>query len=158
MKGEELTTDGYAMKLPNFRISRREIALPIYPRAWGNLRMKSSILGSMVLGALLSCQALANGAADNVTVAETAIGRGYGSFVFIRLSGAPSGSASCAGTPVASSWHFTLALDDTASSKAMYAMLLSAQASGQKVRAVGAGACSEFGTIESLSTLNFVTE
>jgi hypothetical protein len=89
----------------------------------------------------------APGEASNVQVGRVHIARAYGNFAFIHLKTAPSARGDCS---VNSYWHFTLSLDDAAG-KNMYAMLLTALASGSLISITGTGNCSEFSSAESIS-------
>jgi hypothetical protein len=89
---------------------------------------------------------------SNATIAELAIYRPYGNIVFVRLSAGPASPPSCA---TQGYWHYALALDGIAG-KEMYAMLLSAQAAGKQVAAIGTATCSDFASVESLQGANVV--
>jgi hypothetical protein len=80
------------------------------------------------------------------TVAEIVIDKPYGNFAFVRLDTAPTSPVACS---INGYWHFTVPLA-TEVDKKVFAMLMTARATGAAVQLVGTGACDEFGTIESL--------
>jgi hypothetical protein len=86
----------------------------------------------------------------NAAVVELSINRAYGNYVFVKLSSTPSSPAGCS---INGYWHYTLSLGDVASSE-LYAMLMTAKASGTNVNAVGTGSCSQHGQIESLAAVS----
>jgi hypothetical protein len=93
----------------------------------------------------------AAGYVQSATIVEMAVNRAYGNVVFIKLSASPVDGAACS----VLSWTFTLPLDGVAG-REMYAILLSAAASGKQIRAAGTGQCSEHGQIESLLAVTLV--
>lgn len=85
------------------------------------------------------------------TIVEMTLDKGYGDFVFIRFNNAPASPIACS---VNGYWHFTLPLA-TEADKKMFAMLMTARATGSAVEAIGSGACNEFAAIESLRRVGF---
>jgi hypothetical protein len=95
-------------------------------------------------------QAAHAGQTNNSAVVELSINRAYGNYVFVRLGNPPSSPAGCSTNGY---WHYTLSLDGVAGSE-LYAMLMTAKASGTNVTAVGTGVCSQYGSIESLAAVS----
>lgn len=100
---------------------------------------------------LLAIGSAAHATSDisNTTIADLSISKAYGSFVFIKVAASPANPAACSTN---GGWHFTLPLS-TAADQQLYAMLLTAFASGTTVDMSGLGACNEHGAIESLRSL-----
>jgi hypothetical protein len=107
-------------------------------------KMKSALWMSIAT-LILPMTAFAGGQVNRATIVNMAINKSYGNFVFIQTSITPTGAAVCAN----SSWQFTLSLSNPGDSQ-LYAMLLTAYASGALVNITGTGACSEYPTVESV--------
>ena len=104
-------------------------------------------------GVLIAAVGMAGGASAATevqgVVAEIAVDKAYGNFAFVRFDRAPSTSIACSTN---SYWHFTLPLS-TEAEKRMFAVLVTARAMGSATKAIGSGACSEFGSIESMQRI-----
>lgn len=108
-----------------------------------------AIMGHLLLFLPFS-SSFGGGLAANVQVTQLGINKGYGgTFVFIKVSGSPTGAPSCA----TGYWQFTLTFGNPGDSQ-LYALLLSAYTTGIPVTILGSGACSEFGQSESLQNIN----
>jgi hypothetical protein len=116
-------------------------------------RIARASAASLAVLAVCSEAVFAGGEVSSAQVLELGVSRTYPNVAFVRLSAYPTGGPSCA--PSAFYWQFTLTLDGL-SGKELYAMLLSAQASGKAVRISGTGSCSEHGQIESLQAATVI--
>jgi hypothetical protein len=85
------------------------------------------------------------GEAANVTIERLQLSKQYGNLLFIRLTTLPTVRTGCSQNGY---WHFTLDIGD-ALGKNMYAQLLIAHASGQRVDLGGDDSCG-WGDVESL--------
>jgi hypothetical protein len=92
------------------------------------------------------------GSVGNTTIVEVAIQKQFCNCVFIRTAGLLAGPASCYTNGY---WHFTLSFSNPGD-RELYAMVLSAFHSGSTVGLSGTGTCNEFGSIESLASINLV--
>jgi hypothetical protein len=97
------------------------------------MRSRLAVLVALILG-LCSFSALAGSGAGTVTVL-----RAHSSdIIMFKLSGGHVGKPACA-TATSDSWALSLT---THTGRAMYALLLSAQAQGKGVQVSGTGDCS----------------
>lgn len=99
----------------------------------------------------LAIASISSEASSNVqgTIAEMTIDKNFGSFVFVRFATVPTNKIGCS---VNGYWHFTLPLV-TDVDKRMFAVLMTARATGAVVKATGSGGCNEVGSIESLQAI-----
>lgn len=120
-------------------------------------RIPSEIVGANVGRILVKAAAMvlftpltafAGSQASGAHIKNLQINKGYGNFVFINIDVVPTGAPSCEN----SSWQYTLTLSNPGDGQ-MYAMLLTAYAAGTPVNFGGAGACNEFGSVESVSVI-----
>jgi hypothetical protein len=102
-----------------------------------------------VIALLASVQAWATSDVSNTYIADIAINREIGHFIFIRVAQTPASPGACS---THGYWHYTLALS-SAADRDIYAMLLSAHASHATVDMSGLGVCNEFGTVETLRSV-----
>lgn len=114
--------------------------------------MAKALLTSLALVSLFSGEARASGATGNTVIVEVAIQRQFGDFVLIRTAGPLVGSPSCYTNAY---WHFTLSIGNPGD-RELYAMILSAFSAGSTVTMSGKGTCNEFGSIESLQSINLI--
>lgn len=110
--------------------------------------MKASWLVPL-LGLLFPVAALPTTSVSQTTISNLQITKDYGAtFVFIQVNGTPTGTTSCA----SGGWNYTLSFSAPGANQ-LYAMLLTAYATGTQVNMVGTGTCSEVSFVESLDTL-----
>ncbi len=103
---------------------------------------------SLLLAAICySSGALAGSQILRATIINLEISKSYGNFVFIGASTSSVGAPTCE----TGSWQYTLTLTNPGDSQ-IYALLLTAYATGAVVNLQGAGSCNEVGFVESLQS------
>jgi len=109
---------------------------------------------SLLLAILtLTNECLAGSTGTNAKIIAIDTNKGYGTgLVFIKLDVAPTGKPSCSNHY----WDYTLSFSTPFDDK-LYAALLSAFAAGSLVATTGTGACSDYGSIESLRSVQAMT-
>jgi hypothetical protein len=100
---------------------------------------------------LFACNATAADV-EAAHVLNLAINKSFGNFVFVKLDKPHAVPIACA---INGSWQYTLPLS-TEVDKRMFALLVTAQTTGKPVSINGAGACNEFGAVESMSALGLL--
>jgi hypothetical protein len=98
---------------------------------------------------LFGTECLAGSTGTNAKIIAMDTNKGYGNgLVFIKLDVPPSGKPACSNHY----WDYTLSFS-TAFDDKLYAALLAAFAAGSLVDTTGMGACSDYGSIESLRSV-----
>jgi hypothetical protein len=110
--------------------------------------MRSKLLWLLITVIASTGSAFAGSSVQNAHIKNLQINKGYGIFVFINIDVVPTGAPACENA----SWQYTLSLTNPGDSQ-MYAMLLTAYATGAPVDFVGSGACSDVSFVESVSAV-----
>ena len=97
---------------------------------------------------LFACSATAADV-EAAHVLELQISKSFGNFVFVALDKPHAVPIACA---INTGWQYTLSLAGEVD-KRMFALLVTAQTTGKPVSIRGAGACNEFGAVESMTVL-----
>jgi hypothetical protein len=112
----------------------------------------STMMGikTLVLLGAMSVSVAASASTVTATITRLVMGTGYGDYVFIELSAAKTGNPACS----TSGFGFVLPLA-SATENQMLALLLSARATQTPMYLIGTGACSNFGNVETLGTVEY---